>query len=74
MAAQNKLLTILLFSISIGISGPAFGQDANSAGNFKPEQIDQMVAPIALYPDSVLAQILMASTYPLEVVQADRWA
>jgi hypothetical protein len=34
----------------------------------------QAVAPIALYPDPLLAQVLMASTYPLEVVQADRWA
>jgi hypothetical protein len=33
----------------------------------------QLVAPIALYPDSLLAQILMASTYPLEVVEAERW-
>jgi len=38
-----------------------------------PEQLSQMLAPVALYPDSLLAQILMASTYPLEVVQADRW-
>jgi hypothetical protein len=36
-------------------------------------QLDQLVAPIALYPDPLLAQVLMASTYPLEVVQADRW-
>lgn len=36
-------------------------------------QIDQMLAPIALYPDELLAQILMAATYPLEIVQADRW-
>jgi len=36
--------------------------------------LEQILAPIALYPDSLLAQILMASTYPLEVVQADRWA
>ena len=35
--------------------------------------LDQLVAPIALYPDTVLAQVLMASTYPLEVVQAARW-
>ena len=41
---------------------------------FKPEEIEQLVAPIALYPDSLVSQILMASTYPLEVVQADRWA
>jgi hypothetical protein len=37
-------------------------------------RLDQLVAPIALYPDALLAQVLMASTYPLEVVQADRWA
>jgi len=40
----------------------------------KAEEIDQLVAPIALYPDSLLSQILMASTYPVEVVQAERWA
>ena len=37
-------------------------------------QLDQLVAPIALYPDPLLAQVLMASTYPLEVVQAHRFA
>ena len=36
-------------------------------------QIDQLVAPIALYPDPLLSQILMAATYPLEVVEAWRW-
>ncbi len=36
-------------------------------------QLDALVAPIALYPDTLLAQVLMASTYPLEIVQADRW-
>ena len=36
-------------------------------------QLDQLVAPIALYPDSLVAQILMAATYPLEIVEADRW-
>ena len=40
----------------------------------KPEQLDALVAPIALYPDNLLSLVLMASTYPLEVVQADRWA
>src|SRR6185436_1126970 len=39
----------------------------------KIEELEQMLAPVALYPDSVLAQVLMASTYPLEVVQAARW-
>jgi len=40
---------------------------------FKQEELDQIVAPIALYPDTLIAQILMSSTYPLEVVQAERW-
>ncbi len=40
----------------------------------KPEQLAALVAPIALYPDDLLANVLAASTYPLEVVQADRWA
>ena len=46
----------------------------STAATFKPEEIEQLVAPIALYPDSLVSQILMASTYPLEVVEADRWA
>ena len=37
----------------------------------KPEEIDALVSPIALYPDKLLAEVMMASTYPLEVVQAD---
>jgi Protein of unknown function (DUF3300) len=40
----------------------------------KTEELDQLVAPIALYPDPLLSQVLIASTYPLEVVQAERWA
>lgn len=39
----------------------------------KPEQLDALVAPIALYPDNLLAEVLMASTYPLEIIEADRW-
>src|SRR5262245_49566570 len=47
---------------------------APAAPVFKPEELDQLLAPIALYPDDLLAQVLMASTYPLEIVQAERWA
>src|ERR1700689_3830328 len=36
-------------------------------------QLDQMLAPIALYPDTLLGQILMASTYPIQIVEAERW-
>lgn len=38
-----------------------------------PEQLDQLVAPIALYPDALVAQVLAAATYPSQVVDADRW-
>src|SRR5262249_36811389 len=53
-------------------SQPAPQQASQPA--FKPEELDQLVAPIALHPDPLLAQILMASTYPLEVVEAARFA
>jgi hypothetical protein len=49
----------------------AFAQDRVP---FRQEELDQMLAPIALYPDSLLSQMLMAATYPLEVVQAARWS
>ena len=38
-----------------------------------PDQLDSLVAPIALYPDELVSQILVASTYPLEIVQAYQW-
>jgi hypothetical protein len=41
--------------------------------SFSQQELDQLIAPVALYPDALLAQVLMASTYPLEVVYADRW-
>lgn len=41
---------------------------------FSQPELEQMLAPVALYPDSLLAQILMAATYPLEVVEAARWS
>src|ERR1700712_1203404 len=49
------------------------GQNQNMA-SLSQAQIQQLVAPIALYPDSLLTQVLMASTYPLEVVEAARWS
>lgn len=55
-------------------SQPAVGTPAAQDDNLlNGAQLDALVAPIALYPDTLLAQVLMASTYPLEVVQADRW-
>ena len=42
-------------------------------GKFTKPQLDQMLAPIALYPDDLLTNVLMASTYPLDIVAAARW-
>ncbi len=71
----SSLMTWLLVLL-IALPPWAIAQetDTSATKNFKQEELDQMLAPIALYPDSLLAQVLMASTYPLEVVQADRWA
>ena len=66
--ALAMLLTLLLV-VPPGVMAQSGGGDKP----FSQEQLDQLVAPIALYPDSLLAQIFMASTYPLEVVQAARW-
>ncbi len=46
---------------------------AQQAPPLSPEQLQALVAPIALYPDNVLSQILVASTYPIEVVEAQQW-
>ena len=48
-------------------------QPAPPAQLLSPEQLDTLVAPIALYPDALLSQVLVASTYPLEVVEAQQW-
>jgi hypothetical protein len=65
------LSVLLLAAASIG---PARAQNAPSPPPRSAAQIEQLVAPIALYPDALLSQVLMASTYPLEVVAATRWS
>jgi hypothetical protein len=65
------LRAVLLLSLcAIGLLGAARAADAS----FKDEELDQMLAPIALYPDSLLSQILMASTYPSDVKEAAAWS
>jgi len=76
MKIRIMLGQVIAISIIMLMAVPPaiFAQDGGGKPAFKQEELDQMLAPIALYPDSLLTQILMASTYPLEVVQADRWA
>jgi hypothetical protein len=74
---MNALRTALVLCLA----APAFARQetapdppAAPASAFTNEQLEQIVAPIALYPDALLSQILMAATYPLEIVEAGRWA
>ena len=66
------LLLIMPFRVEAQDSSPR--PETSTEQLLKSQEIDALVAPIALYPDTLLAQVLMASTYPLEVVQAERWA
>lgn len=54
-----------------GQSADQFSSDVQQV--LPPEQLESLVAPIALYPDSLLSQVLVASTYPLELVEAAQW-
>ncbi len=69
-------LAVLAVATAVAVSlvrpGPAFAQEDRKP--FTPEELDQMLAPIALYSDALLSQVLMAATYPLEVVEAARWS
>ena len=53
-------------------AGQAPGASA-SAAMIPADQLDSLVAPIALYPDPLLAQVLAASTYPIEIVELQQW-
>ena len=53
--------------------GQQAGGGTGAASKIPNDQLDSLVAPIALYPDPLLAQVLVASTYPLEIVQLQQW-
>jgi hypothetical protein len=74
LAAVAATMTVM--AMAAAVAQPAAQPDASAAQQqlLRPEELDQLVAPIALYPDNLLSEVLMAATYPLEVVQADRWA
>src|SRR5438270_843636 len=58
---------------AFGPTGQSSGQPPASSVQQTPQELQQLVAPIALYPDALVAQVLAASTYPTEIVEADRW-
>jgi hypothetical protein len=82
MKLSKQVLILLLccllvrFNAQADSYGPASQSDQESPVapvRQSPQELQQLVAPIALYPDALVAQILAASTYPTEIVEADRW-
>jgi hypothetical protein len=67
----GAFLRQLFLIVAIGVVGTA---ESRAQSTFNMEQLDALTAPIALYPDTLLAQVLIASTYPAEVAQAAQWA
>jgi Protein of unknown function (DUF3300) len=74
------LVVVLTLVIAPGDTMPtvpfppsAPSQSGDQASKIPPDQLDSLVAPIALYPDPLLAQTLAASTYPLEIIQLQQW-
>lgn len=73
MKSLYKSIVCMLAAVLILFPFQIYSDEATSSPTFSKEEIEQMVAPIALYSDTLVSQILMASTYPLEIVSAARW-
>ena len=74
--AIGLFITPFLASVLLFAPQQARAQDSGYPApedKYSREELAQMLAPIALYPDVLLSQVLMASTYPIEVIEADRW-
>jgi hypothetical protein len=79
-SGKQNPVSLLLWALCFAISPQSLlasqGQDVppqQQDVQQSPGQLQQLVAPIALYPDSLVSQVLAASTYPEQVVEADRW-
>jgi hypothetical protein len=80
--ASGLTVLALLLGTALAVQGPAYAQEATveeaaataeDPALFSAEELDTLMAPIALYPDPLLAQVLLASTYPVDVLKADRF-
>ena len=68
---KQALIAVLVMLLASPIA--SFARNDGAGQTFSRQELDRMLAPIALYPDSLLAQVLLAATYPTQVVEADRW-
>jgi Protein of unknown function (DUF3300)/Chaperone of endosialidase len=72
---EFSLVSLIILVATLAFASPLRAESpAPAAKPLTAAQLEQLVAPIALYPDDLLSQVLMASTYPLEVVEAARWS
>lgn len=76
IGSARRLGIIMLAAVVVLIPSmrQPVAEEAATSKTFSQQELDEVLAPIALYPDALLAQVLMASTYPMEVVEAARWA
>jgi hypothetical protein len=70
----RKAALVFLVVVMALVAAPMFAQDQGQPPSFAPDQLDQLVSRIALYPDPLLAQILAAATFPDQIPDAARWA
>jgi len=70
----QKFIALLLASLCVFTLALPSAQAQDQPPSFGPDQLDQIVSRIALYPDPLLAQILTASTYPDQIPDAASWA
>ena len=74
-SSRRRTLAFSLAALALlAIPLQAQAQAPTERKPFSPEELDQMLAPIALYDDALLSQVLMAASYPLEIVEAARWS
>ena len=75
LSRRRRMLALSLAALTmVALPMPALAQAQTEPKPFSPEELDQMLAPIALYDDALLSQVLMAAGYPLEIVEAARWS
>ena len=73
LSGRRRMLALSLATLAL-LGLPMRPHAQTEPKPYSPAELDQMLAPIALYDDALLSQVLMAASYPLEIVEAARWS